>query len=100
MPSFTFVSTANAFVLRGATPVFVEIAPDTLTLDADAVADAVTPATRVVVPVHYAGGACAMDAITAIAERHGLMRHRGRGAGRRCDVAGARARGAWARWAP
>jgi dTDP-4-amino-4,6-dideoxygalactose transaminase len=72
VPSFTFVSTANAFVLRGATPVFVEIAPDTLTMDADALADAVTPATRVVVPVHYAGGACAMDEIAAIAERHEL----------------------------
>lgn len=73
VPSFTFVSTANAFVLRGATPVFVEIAPDTLTMDADALADAVTPATRAVVPVHYAGGACAMDAIAAVAERHGLL---------------------------
>jgi dTDP-4-amino-4,6-dideoxygalactose transaminase len=73
VPSFTFVSTANAFVLRGATPVFVEIAPDTLTMDADAFADAVTPATRAVVPVHYAGGACAMDEIAAVAERHELI---------------------------
>ena len=73
VPSFTFVSTANAFVLRGATPVFVEIAPDTLTMDADALADAVTPATRAVVPVHYAGGACDMDEIAAIAQRHELI---------------------------
>jgi len=73
VPSFTFVSTANAFVLRGATPVFVEIAPDTLTMDAGALADAVTPATRAVVPVHYAGGACAMDEIAAVADRHELI---------------------------
>ena len=73
LPSFTFVSTANAFVLRGATPVFADIRPDTLMLDADAVADAVTPATRAIVPVHYAGGAGDLDAIAAIAGRHGLM---------------------------
>jgi dTDP-4-amino-4,6-dideoxygalactose transaminase len=73
VPSFTFVSTANAFVLRGATPVFVEVAPDSLTMDPEALADAVTPATRVVVPVHYAGGACDMDAIGAVAQRHALL---------------------------
>lgn len=73
MPSFTFVSTANAFVLRGATPVFVDIRPDTLNLDADAVAGAVTPATRAIVAVHYAGVACDMDAIGAIARDHGLL---------------------------
>jgi dTDP-4-amino-4,6-dideoxygalactose transaminase len=73
VPSFTFVSTANAFVLRGATPVFVEVAPDTLTMDPEALADAVTPATRAVVPVHYAGGACAMDEIGAVAQRHALI---------------------------
>ena len=72
MPSFTFVSTANAFVLRGATPVFVDIRPDTLTMDAEALADAVTPATRAVVAVHYAGGACDMADIAAVAQRHEL----------------------------
>ena len=73
LPSFTFVSTANAFVLRGATPVFVEIRRDTLTMDAEALADAVTPATRAVVPVHYAGGACDMDDIATVARRHDLI---------------------------
>jgi dTDP-4-amino-4,6-dideoxygalactose transaminase len=72
VPSFTFVSTANAFVLRGATPVFVEIRPDTLTIDPDALADAVTPATRAVAAVHYAGGACDMADIAAVARRHEL----------------------------
>ena len=55
MPSFTFVSTANAFVLRGAVPVFVDIRPDTLNLDASLVERAITPRTRAIVPVHYAG---------------------------------------------
>jgi dTDP-4-amino-4,6-dideoxygalactose transaminase len=73
LPSFTFVSTANAFVLRGATPVFVDIRPDTLMLDEAAVADALTPATRAIVPVHYAGGAGNLDAIGTLAERHDLM---------------------------
>jgi len=73
MPSFTFVSTANAFALRGATPVFVDIRDDTLNLDESIVADAVTPRTRAIVPVHYAGVGCAMDALQAIADRHGLM---------------------------
>jgi dTDP-4-amino-4,6-dideoxygalactose transaminase len=73
LPSFTFVSTANAFVLRGATPVFVDVRPDTLMLDEVAVAEAITPATRAVVPVHYAGGAGELGAIAAVAERHGLM---------------------------
>ena len=72
MPSFTFVSTANAFVLRGATPVFVDIRPDTLNLDAQLVEAAITPATRAIVPVHYAGVACDMDALLSIARRHGL----------------------------
>jgi dTDP-4-amino-4,6-dideoxygalactose transaminase len=72
VPSFTFVSTANAFVLRGATPVFVEIRPDTLTMDPEALADAVTPATRAVAVVHYAGGACDMADIAAVAQRHEL----------------------------
>jgi dTDP-4-amino-4,6-dideoxygalactose transaminase len=72
MPSYTFVSTANAFVLRGATPVFVDIRPDTLNLDERLVEAAITPRTRAIVPVHYAGVACEMDALTAIATRHGL----------------------------
>lgn len=72
MPSFTFVSTANAFVLRGATPVFVDIRPDTLNLDETRIEAAVTPRTKAIVVVHYAGVACEMDAILAIARRHGL----------------------------
>jgi len=72
MPSFTFVSTANAFVLRGAVPVFVDIRPDTLNLDEARIEAAVTLGTRAIVPVHYAGVACEMDAILAIARHHGL----------------------------
>src|SRR5579864_1983623 len=72
LPSFTFVSTANAVVRLGARPVFVDIRPDTLNMDEDAVARAVTPRTRAVFAVHYAGVGCAMDAITAVAARHGL----------------------------
>lgn len=72
MPSFTFVSTANAFVLRGAVPVFVDIRPDTLNIDERLIEAAITPRTRAVCVVHYAGVACEMDAIMAIAERHGL----------------------------
>jgi len=73
MPSFTFSSTATAFVLRGATPVFVDIRPDTLNLDEALIEAAITPRTRVIVPVHYAGLACAMDTIMDIAARHGLL---------------------------
>jgi len=73
LPSFTFVSTANAFVLRGAVPVFVDIRRDTLNLDERLVEAAITPRTRAIVPVHYAGVACEMDAIMRIAERHGLV---------------------------
>lgn len=73
MPSYTFVSTANAFVLRGATPVFVDIRADTLNLDQSLVEAAVTPRTKAICVVHYAGVACDMDAIMAIAERHGLL---------------------------
>ncbi len=73
MPSFTFVSTANAFVLRGATPVFVDIRPDTLNIDETQIEAAITPRTKAIVPVHYAGVGCEMDAIMAIAERHGLL---------------------------
>jgi len=73
LPSFTFVSTANAFVLRGAVPVFVEIRPDTLCIDETAIAAAITPRTKAIVPVHYAGVACAMDAIMATARAHDLL---------------------------
>lgn len=73
MPSFTFVSTANAFVLRGATPVFVDIRPDTMNLDETKIEAAITPRTKVIVPVHYAGVGCDMDAIMAIADRHDLL---------------------------
>lgn len=72
MPSYTFVSTANAFVLRGAVPVFVDIRDDTLNLDERLIEAAITPRTRAVVPVHYAGVACEMDTIMSIAECHGL----------------------------
>lgn len=72
MPSFTFVSTANAFVLRGGVPVFVDIRPDTLNIDETRIEEAITPRTKAIVPVHYAGVACEMDAIMEIAARHGL----------------------------
>ncbi|MET3907474.1 dTDP-4-amino-4,6-dideoxygalactose transaminase [Bradyrhizobium sp. S3.3.6] len=72
MPSFTFVSTANAFVLRGAVPVFVDIREDTLNLDERQIEAAITPRTRAIAPVHYAGVGCEMDAIIAIARRHNL----------------------------
>jgi dTDP-4-amino-4,6-dideoxygalactose transaminase len=73
MPSFTFVSTANAFVLRGAVPVFVDIRPDTLNLAEELIPAATTPKTKAVVPVHYAGVACAMKEIMEIAAFHGLF---------------------------
>ena len=72
MPSFTFVSTANAFVLRGAVPVFVDIRWDTLNLDESLIEAAITPRTRAIAPVHYAGVSCEMDSIVAIAKRHKL----------------------------
>ncbi|SDS66684.1 dTDP-4-amino-4,6-dideoxygalactose transaminase [Halopseudomonas litoralis] len=72
MPSYTFVSTANAFVLRGAKIVFVDIRPDTMNIDENRIEAAITPKTRAIVPVHYAGVACEMDSIMAIAERHNL----------------------------
>ena len=72
LPSFTFVSTANAFVLRGAVPVFVDIREDTLNLDERLVAEAVTPKTRAIVPVHYAGVACEMDEIMRVANANSL----------------------------
>lgn len=72
LPSYTFVSTVNAFVRAGARPKFVDIRPDTLNLDESAIEAAITPRTRVIVPVHYNGVACEMDAILAIAARHRL----------------------------
>jgi len=72
MPSFTFVSTANAFALRGARPVFVDIRPDTFNLDERLIEAAITPRTRAIVVVHYAGVACEMDEIVAVAQRHSL----------------------------
>lgn len=72
MPSYTFVSTANAFVLRGGVPVFVDIREDTLNIDERLIESAITPRTRAIVPVHYAGVACEMDTIMAIAKQHGL----------------------------
>jgi dTDP-4-amino-4,6-dideoxygalactose transaminase len=72
MPSFTFVSTANAFVLRGGVPVFVDIREDTLNIDERLIEAAITPRTKAIVPVHYAGVSCEMDTILDIARRHGL----------------------------
>ena len=73
LPSFTFSSTANAFVLAGATPVFVDIRPDTMNIDEKRIEDAITDRTRVICVMHYAGVACEMDAIMDIARRHGLL---------------------------
>ena len=73
LPSYTFVSTANAFVLRGAVPVFVDIRPDTLNIDEKLIEPAITARTRAIVPVHYAGVPCEMDAIMDIAQRHELL---------------------------
>lgn len=98
MPSFTFVSTANAVVLRGAVPVFVDIRPDTLNLDESKVEDAMTPRTKAIIAVHYAGVACEVDALAATAHEHGalfiedaaqaiLSTYRGRPLGNLGDVA-------------
>lgn len=73
MPSYTFVSTANAFVLRGAVPVFVDIRADTLNLDESLIEAAITPRTKAIVPVHYAGVGCEMDTILAIANKYNLL---------------------------
>ena len=73
MPSYTFVSTANAFVLRGGVPVFVDIREDTLNLDERLIEAAITPKTKAIVPVHYAGVGCEMDTIMEIANRHNLL---------------------------
>ncbi|MBP5608963.1 MAG: dTDP-4-amino-4,6-dideoxygalactose transaminase [Lachnospiraceae bacterium] len=72
MPSYTFVSTADAFVLRGATAVFVDVRPDTMNIDEKLIEDAITEKTRAIVPVHYAGVSCEMDTIMDIAKRHSL----------------------------
>jgi dTDP-4-amino-4,6-dideoxygalactose transaminase len=72
VPAFTFTSTINAFVLRGALPVFVDIRPDTLNLDEKAVERHITPRTKAIVAVHYGGVACDLDAFTATAEAHGI----------------------------
>ena len=72
MPSYTFVSTADAFVLRGATPVFVDIRPDTMNIDENLIEAAVTDRTRAIVPVHYAGVSCEMDKIMELAEKYHL----------------------------
>lgn len=73
MPSYTFVSTANAFVLRGATIVFVDIRPDAMNIDENLIEDAITEKTKAIVPVHYGGVACEMDTICDIAKRHNLV---------------------------
>ncbi|MCM1251738.1 MAG: dTDP-4-amino-4,6-dideoxygalactose transaminase [Clostridium sp.] len=73
LPSYTFVSTADAFVLRGARAVFVDIRPDTMNIDETLIEDAITERTKVIAPVHYAGVGCEMDAIMDIAGRHHLM---------------------------
>lgn len=73
VPSYTFVSTVNAFVLRGAVPVWCDIRPDTLNMDETKIEALITPKTKAIVPVHYAGVACEMDAIMAIAAKHGLF---------------------------
>ena len=73
LPAYTFVSTADAFVMRGATPVFVDIRPDTMNIDEKLIEDAITDKTRAIAPVHYAGVACEMDTIMDIAKRHNLI---------------------------
>jgi dTDP-4-amino-4,6-dideoxygalactose transaminase len=73
MPSYTFVSTANAFVLRGGVPVFVDIRPDTLNLDETKIEQAITPKTKAIVPVHYAGVGCEMDTIMKLARKYNLL---------------------------
>ena len=72
MPSYTFVSTADAFVLRGAIPVFVDIRPDTMNIDENLIEAAITDRTRAIVPVHYAGVSCEMDKIMELAEKYHL----------------------------
>ena len=73
VPSYTFVSTADAFVLRGAKAVFVDVRPDTMNIDENLIEDAITDKTKAIVPVHYAGVSCEMDKIMEIAKNHNLM---------------------------
>ncbi len=73
LPSYTFVSTANCIMRAGARPVFVDIRPDTLNIDEKQIESALTPRTRAIIPVHYAGVGCEMDAIMALADKHGLV---------------------------
>lgn len=73
MPSYTFVSTANAFILRGGVPVFVDIRPDTLNIDESKIESAITPKTKAIAPVHYAGVGCELDTIMEIAQRYQLL---------------------------
>ena len=73
VPSYTFVSTINAFILRGAKPVFCDIAPDTMNIDANKIEELITPKTKVICPVHYAGLICDMDKINEIASKHNLL---------------------------
>jgi dTDP-4-amino-4,6-dideoxygalactose transaminase len=98
VPSFTFVSTVNAFVLRGARPIFADIRPDTLNIDESQVESLITPRTRAIVVVHYAGVGCEMESILAVARRHGIAviednahglfgRYRGRALGSLGDLA-------------
>lgn len=73
MPSYTFCSTANAYALRGAKIVFVDVEPDTMNIDVECIRAAITPKTKAIVPVHYAGVCCDMDAINALAQEHGIL---------------------------
>src|SRR3954464_2970012 len=73
MPSYTFVSTANAFAMRGAVPVFIDVRPDTINIDERLIKAAITPRTRAIAVVHYAGLACEMDAVMDIGQRHNLL---------------------------
>ena len=73
MPSYTFVSTANAFALRGARIIFVDIRPDTMNIDESLVESAITSQTKAIVPVHYAGVGCEMDVLLDIAQRHNIF---------------------------
>ena len=73
MPSYTFVSTANAVVLQGGVPVFIDIRPDTLNIDENKIEEAITPLTKAIICVHYAGVACEMDTIRSIAKKHNLI---------------------------
>ena len=73
MPAYTFVSTADGFVLRGATPVFVDIRPDTMNIDENKIEAAITEKTKAIVPVHYAGVSCEMDKIMELARKYNLM---------------------------